>query len=313
MNLLFTPRGQDHDIETNQDPEAVNLNFQALYRELQRLKAQLQAYQVDLAGSDVTGKIPPSRLGGTTPPDITKFYREDGIFAPVSSGGGSSAGSFLSLPPFRRAGWSQINTNGKLDVGCATTFGGGGTAAVTWDATGYYQDLFGVNAIGNEVHWWLNNNFTFLDHLPLAQFRFRTYANVTNIRFWATLSQSSPGNNDSFTSNGIAFRYSTVAGDTGFVPLVKGSGPQTLGTPIGAFTAATQYNLEIKMTSLTSATFTVYSAPNSGVSPLTLAGTTTMAIPADALGRSLGMTLMIYTTDANSKGLGFNRLYFEAI
>ena len=133
-----------------------------------------------------------------------------------------------------------------------------GTAALFSDATGAYINYLSgtglsavagwtnANAVGHTIH---------IQHLPDMLFVMKTGAGATdiaNLRIWAglhsngSLATDVPG---SLGISGLAFRYSTVAGDTTWqATSFDGVGDTVTNTGI-AVTANTRYVLRIKVVS----------------------------------------------------------------
>mgnify|MGYP006935475160 CR=1 FL=1 len=96
-----------------------------------------------------------------------------------------------------------------------------------------------------------------------------------------------------------AFRFSSVASDTGWVPVTKDASTQTTGSAMNTIAAATRYLLEIELTS-SGAIFTV----NNGT-PVTIATN----LPTTST--ELGVNVIAFTTAAAAKVWQFSRLFVE--
>ncbi len=68
---------------------------------------------------------------------------------------------------------------------------------------------------------------------------------VTSTRFWCGVLSGSPGATDTLASNGVAFRYSTAAGDAGFVGVTY-DGTQAVTASVASIAANTRYALRIR-------------------------------------------------------------------
>lgn len=116
---------------------------------------------------------------------------------------------------------------------------------------------------------------------------------VTNMRFWFGLISTGVTNVDTLASGTkfIGFRYSTVAGDTGLVPVLNDGTTQTNGTAIGTMTANTNYRMRFRVNSSLS---TVYFSVNEGAEQA-------LSTNFPAGSTDLGFTTRVINTDAVSK------------
>ena len=89
---------------------------------------------------------------------------------------------------------------------------------------------------------------TLLD--PIFWCRVRTGSSITNVRIWVGIATQNLGNQDSVaTSHIAAFRYSTVAGDGGWVGVTQAaSAAFTVTGTVAAIAADTEYLLRIRVT-----------------------------------------------------------------
>src|SRR5207244_1526201 len=90
--------------------------------------------------------------------------------------------------------------------------------------------------------------FSQANPLPYMVAKFRTPADITNFRFqFGFVNAVLAGNTDDFsTSFGVGIRYSTVAGDPGFVSMTMDGTSQIIGTvAIAAIAASTVYTVEV--------------------------------------------------------------------
>lgn len=83
------------------------------------------------------------------------------------------------------------------------------------------------------------------DQSPACDWVMKTGADITSLRFWLGFTSAVPTNADDLTGSYAAFRYSTSAGDTGWVPIVDNGTTNTTGTAIGTVVANTQYKLDV--------------------------------------------------------------------
>jgi hypothetical protein len=82
---------------------------------------------------------------------------------------------------------------------------------------------------------------------PDFQIIFRTPSTMTDVRLHIAFISSTQTNSDDYAAHGAGFRYSTVAGDTGWTPITRNGATQSAGTAIGSAPAAdTIYKLRIR-------------------------------------------------------------------
>lgn len=122
-----------------------------------------------------------------------------------------------------------------------------------------------------------------------------TGSNISDIRYWIGVGQNNPSNSDTAPNNFIGFRYSTVAGDGGWVGVTKASGSQTVTSTVAAIAASTVYKLTITFTG----TQMDFKVDNSSVQ------SSTTNLPSTTL--SIGFQVFICPTVATSKSFYFSR------
>lgn len=83
---------------------------------------------------------------------------------------------------------------------------------------------------------------------PDFQILIHTPASMASLRLWVGLASAAQADSDTLTGQGAGLRYSTVAGDAGWVPVTRGAGSQTVGAAIsgGAPTVSTVYRIRIR-------------------------------------------------------------------
>jgi hypothetical protein len=90
---------------------------------------------------------------------------------------------------------------------------------------------------------------------PVSDFLIRTGSNISSVRIWVFLLNGGT----SFDSDtmgggawdGVGFRYSTVAGDPGWVGVTSDAASQTVSGIVAAIAASTDYRLRIRIESAT--------------------------------------------------------------
>lgn len=187
-------------------------------------------------------------------------------------------------------------TNGtRVSTGILTN--GYGTVSNTTDSTTTFTkyataatigDMAGIESVSfNEFP--INSN-------PIYSAIIKTSGDLTAQSIWCALIQTTLNNLDNQPNQNIGFRYSTVAGDTGWRGIVD-NGTQTVSANIGTLATNTLYKLEFKVDFAASKT---YFRVNSG------AWTTVSAVPLN--GTILGMCTEIIATTASARSFDFSRL-----
>lgn len=127
------------------------------------------------------------------------------------------------------------------------------------------------------------------------------FTSITAVRgFWGFCSAAlTSADTIAGATEAAMFRFSTVAGEAGFIPVTKDATTQTSGSAMNTIAAATRYLLEIELTS-SSAIFTV----NNGT-PVTV----TTTLPTTST--ELGLNLIVFTTENVLKIWQFSRTFVE--
>jgi len=147
----------------------------------------------------------------------------------------------------------------------------------------------GVDVIGSGwIDWSWPFDITFI---------VRTGADITNIRLWIGVSSSALGNADTAAQRTVAFRYSTVAGDGGWVGVNYDGTTQSNTATVAAIAASTKYKLRIRSDG-TQSWFSVNGGAEVNLNTNFPGGTT-----------RVGTTAHIYTTANAAKVLEFCRVF----
>jgi hypothetical protein len=144
---------------------------------------------------------------------------------------------------------------------------------------------------GNQAGQTISGALCWLDHEPTLEVKFRTGSVITNVRYYVLLTDlfsALPPNNDALQARrGVGFRFSTIAGDTGWVPWTADGTTQTIGATCSpAMAANTTYILRCTVSvGAGTATMSVNGGPPVSV-----------AIGAAALGTAVGFMWDVITT-----------------
>jgi hypothetical protein len=188
------------------------------------------------------------------------------------------------------------------------------TPQVTWnsstqdiDVAVFVQDAtstwrrFSTSANGS-VSGYRTTPMCWLDHNPTLRIKIRTGASVAAVRYWIIFNN----NAGAFLSNsdnqaalkGFGLRFSTAAGDAGWVPWTSDGTTQTIGGSILAVAASTVYTITMKLTG-TAIAYTIN------------ASTGTATLPAGAQGASMRFNAEVMALAASQKILDVTAIYAE--
>ncbi len=282
MNIELSTRKKMNDI-LNADFVRVNENFDRMSKDLLDMATALGDYEIDLT-ADVTGVLP---LANT---DV------DGIASELNITG------YTPISTERRSCWLHCTPGTIVNMGIAAPTETGAVGSNV-DATSVWrQYTSGAGAGAQAGHDMVT--FVRIGHNPKFVVYLRTGATITGIRHWIGLSSAGMTNADTHAAHCLAFRFSTVAGDTGFIGVSRDGASQSVTAAMGTYAASTVYRLTCEFDG-TTATFTVEAEAAGTSASATLAAT----LPGSTT--SLEMSNQIFTTAGGARSWEFGRFYLE--
>jgi len=142
-------------------------------------------------------------------------------------------------------------------------------AAFVADSTDTWR-RFSTSANGSAAGY-RTSAICWLDHNPIMRIKIRTGASVANVRYWLIFNNNGGAlisNSDNQAAlKGVGLRFSTAAGDAGWVPWESNGVTQTVGASILAVAANTVYTVTIKLVG-TAVTYTINSSSGSATLPV---------------------------------------------
>jgi hypothetical protein len=161
------------------------------------------------------------------------------------------AGWGLGLPLGRVAYAHAASGTSLTSVGGGSVSTTGGTGSFI-DATGAWASRGTGASSGSAAAWLCGTPIHRLDQTGgRCAILFRGAASMAAIRFWVGWFSTSPGNSDTMSGSGVGVRFSTVAGDAGFMAVSRDGTNQTLGANLGSVVADAVALLELIPTSST--------------------------------------------------------------
>ncbi len=132
---------------------------------------------------------------------------------------------------------------------------------------------------------------------PIFTSVIKTDSAITNQRLWAGLFSATLSDSDDQSGSYIAFRHSTVAGDTGWRAIVDNGTTQTVSSNIGTISTSTYYYLEIRADYQNSKCY--FQVNNGG-------WTTVSSMPSS--GTKMGFCVELTNPDIGASSFNFSRL-----
>lgn len=201
-------------------------------------------------------------------------------------------------PPKNR--WTVRASNASaLGIGISNPTTANSPASAN-DANNTFITLPTTNVSGN-IGGWVTGSFNLVRpaHDPVVEIYVKADATITTQRLWVGLVSADVTNVDTLaaTTKFIGFRWSTVAGDTGWIPVLNDGTSQNNGTAIGTVVASTVYKLKFRVDSTNALVY--FSVNDSAEQSLTT------NFPASST--ELGAVCRCITTSAAIRLLNFSR------
>lgn len=169
------------------------------------------------------------------------------------------------------------------------------------DSSNSFMTLVTTAAAGN-LGGWITASFNLIrpSHDPTFEILVKTgaAADLANQRLWIGLVDAEITNVDTLAAGRefIGFRYSSVAADPGWMPVLNDGTTQSVGTVLGgAIAAATVYKLRVRVVS--GGTPTAYFSVNDGAEQAMTANFPPIATDLGAIVRNIAVTAVIRTVN----------------
>lgn len=284
MNIELHTRKKANDIIEGTSEMHVNENFDRMSKDVLDMSTALQDYLIDLT-ADVTGELPVANID------------TDALESTLGTG------NFLQNAAYLRSCWMHATPGTIVTVGIAAPTETGAVGSNVDTTSVWRQYTSGAGAGANAGHDMVT--FVRVGHEPKCVIYLRTGATITGIRHWLGLSSAGMTNVDTHAGHCAAFRYSTVAGEAGFVGVFRDGTTQEITAALGTYAASTLYRLTIEFTSATACTFTVDDVTNGTTASASLSTNT----PGSTT--SLEVSNQIFTTAGGARSWEFGRFHLE--
>lgn len=149
-------------------------------------------------------------------------------------------------------------------------------------------------------------NLTRRQYDPVVTWLVETPADITALRYWLLLTSAAITNVDTIAAatEVAGFRFSTVAGDGGWRPVVKDATTQQEATAIGSVAASTFYMLRMRINSALGVAYFSVKTSFAAAWPTE----TTLSVNLPAAAQDLGFCVRVIPTTAAIRQLNFGRM-----
>ncbi len=156
--------------------------------------------------------------------------------------------SIIYQPRVLERSWFQVRASNATRVSVGTTSTGFGTGSNTTDSVSGLTK-FATAATAGSFAGLESTAFTELpiDSNAIFSAVIKTDTDISNQRLWIGLQSATLLDADNQSGSGVSFRYSTVAGDTGWRAIVDDATTQTVSSNIGTVAVSTYYYLELRV------------------------------------------------------------------
>jgi hypothetical protein len=178
-----------------------------------------------------------------------------------------------------------------------------GTAARARDGQNLYTQCTSAATAGSSVGLTTGFYLCELGSYPILDAIVWSPNDLTDVRMYVGLFGNSPSNSDSPPTHSACFRFSSVAGDTGWTPLTRDATTTVnVGTTMGTVVASTRYRLRIRRDANG-----VHFSIDGGAEQ-----TLTANLPSDTQGLAVAVRMWPTTNSARTIGIDRARLIYGA-
>ena len=172
---------------------------------------------------------------------------------------------------------------------------GSGGVTVVRDGQNLYTRCTSATTAGNAVGFVTGFTLCDLGSYPILDALVWAPDDLTDVRMFVGLVGGSPTNGDDPPNHSACFRFSSVAGDTGWTPITRDGSTTNVGASMGTVVASTRYRLRIQR-DVNGVRFSVDGGADQ---------TLTANLPDDS--ERLAVTVRAFPTTNSARAIGFDR------